>query len=436
MDIKTIDKLLIDVSREELIKIINRLISFDTASEEWLLNYCKQKGNDSNESLIVKKQIQHYWDEAEDIISESNEYGGTYKEDDAYNALSMINDLCKETKTDWEFRQSIVDEMLEQFYIGNSGFDDALVDSCRLLCQSDDEKLYLAAALSKSGGYYASVAAKMFLDYGKDDEYLRVRQDNLCYGSDYIELANYFISKKQDDKAVDLVEEALKYANGRMDEVYEWLFKNYAEKKQEDKIIKLYQKAIEKNCNIDVIVELMYQYYQDDYTKKKKYLLRMIELCGIRSLRKWFDECKQVLCEDDFKKQADYLYATFKKRNLHDYLQLKIEEGNLQEVLIELQEASNTYYRYDLDSNHELSRKLTEVYPLEICELYWKECEKMCYQSNKKNYMKAVDILEEIKSIMIKHEFSDKWNIKYGEFLERHKRKSLLMGYLKSEEML
>lgn len=48
----------------------------------------------------------------------------------------------------------------------------------------------------------------------------------------------------------------------------------------------------------------------------------------------------------------------------------------------------------------------------------------------------AVSILKEIKTIMIKHQFSDKWNIKYAEFLERHKRKSLLMGYLKSEKMV
>lgn len=436
MDNNTIAKFLKDVSQEELIKIINRLVSFDTDSEEWLLNYCKQKGNDSNKSLIVKKQIQHYWNEAEEIIREANQYGGTYNEDDAYSALSMIDNLCNEKKTDWKFRQPIVDEMLEQFYIGNSGFDDALVDSCMVLCQSKDEKLYLAAALSKGGDYYAGVAAKMFLDYGEEDEYLRVRQDNLHYGSDYIELANYYLRKNQYNKAIELVEESLKRADGRMDEVYEWLFKKYAKKKQEDKIIGLYHKAIDKKWNVDVMVQLMYQYYQDDYAEKTKYLLKMIEVCETRSLRKWFNECKKVLSDSDFQKHSDYLYSIFKKRNLHDYLQLRIEEGNLQEVLVKLQESSIANYGYGLDSSHELSKKLAEAYPLEICERYWKECESLCYQSNKKNYMRAVSILKEIKTIMIKHQFSDKWNIKYAEFLERHRRKTLLMGYLKSEKML
>ncbi len=436
MDYSTIDKLLKDVSREELIKIITRLVSFDTDSEEVLLDYCKQKGDGSSKSLIVKKQIQHYWNEAEKIISEANEYGGTYNEDDAYDALYMIDTLCDEIELDWKFKQPIVDEMLEQFYIGNSGFDDTLIDSCMMLCSRKDEKLYLAAALSKGGDYYAGVAAKMYLDYGEEEKYLRVRQNNLCYGSDYIELANYFLRKNQYNKAVELVEKALECADGRMDEVYEWLFKKYAKKKQEDKIIGLYYRAIQKKWDIDVMVQLMYQYYEDDYTEKKKYLLKIIEVCDTSSLGKWFNECKKVLSENDFQEQSNYLYATFKKRNLQDYLRLRIEEGHLQEVLAKLQESSITGYGYSLDSSHELSGKLAEVYPLEICERYWKECESLCSQSNKKNYMRAVVILKEIKMIMLKHQFSGKWNIKYTEFLERHSRKSLLIGYLKSGQML
>ena len=143
-----------------------------------------------------------------------------------------------------------------------------------------------------------------------------------------------------------------------------------------------------------------------------------------------------MLSANDFKDQADYLYFIFKKRNLHDYLELKIEEGNLQEAWNKLQESSITSYGCGLDSGHELSKKLAEAYPMEICGRYWKECEDLCCQSNKKNYMIAVNILKEIKAIMKKHQLLDDWNKKYADFLDRHKRKSLLMGYLKAEEML
>lgn len=82
----------------------------------------------------------------------------------------------------------------------------------------------------------------------------------------------------------------------------------------------------------------------------------MIEVCETRSLRKWFNECKKVLSDSDFQKHSDYLYSTFKKRNLHDYLQLRIEEGDLQEVLTKLQESPIASYGYGLDSGHELSK--------------------------------------------------------------------------------
>ena len=91
--------------------------------------------------MIVEKQIQHYWSVAEDIIDDANMYGGTYNEDDAYDALDKIDELVKKNEISWECRRNIVDSMMEQFYAGNSGFDDTLIDSCEELCQSKDEKL-------------------------------------------------------------------------------------------------------------------------------------------------------------------------------------------------------------------------------------------------------------------------------------------------------
>ena len=434
MDKNTINKLLKDTSQDELIEIISSLVSHSTRSEEWLLNYCKQKGDSFNKSLIAKNQIQHYWNEAKEIISLANEYGGTYNEDDAYDALSMINDLCNEAKTDWEFRQRIVDEMMEQFYLGNSGFDDALVDSCMVLCQNKDEMLYLAPKLCNGGEYYAGVAANIFLDCGKEDEYLRIRQANLNCGEDFIELADYLITKNQYNDAIKLVEDALKSANGNMDNVYEWLFKKYAKKKQEDKIMKLYRKSIEKECDVDVMVELMYHYYKDNHTEKKKYLLKMIEVCKAKNIRKWFDECKEVLSKEDFQEHAAHLYSVFKERNLRDYLKLKIEEGNLEEVLNELQNPSTTSFGYNIDCSHELSKQLAEAYPMEICELYWKECEKLCCQSDKYNYINAVNVLKEIHFILKKHQLSNEWNTRFADFLNRHRKKRILMGYIKEEK--
>lgn len=57
--------------------------------------------------------------------------------------------------------------MLEEFNIGNSGFDDLLIDIASSLCKTKEEKRYLADALA--GGkndYYRGYAANIYKSIG------------------------------------------------------------------------------------------------------------------------------------------------------------------------------------------------------------------------------------------------------------------------------
>lgn len=438
MNIDTVKKLLANQEKTELYNIISRLSSYSEDAEEWLLDYCSKKSKKSDSSLIVEKQIQHYWSVAEDIIDDANMYGGTYNEDDAYDALDKIDELVKKNEISWECRRNIVDSMMEQFYAGNSGFDDTLIDSCEVLCQSKEEKLYLADKISESSSdYYRRYAAGIYLKYGKDEAFIDLQSRNLEYGSDYIRLADYYKKNKQVDKAISLVEKALKNCNGRLDEVYEWLFKEYKRKKQEHKILGLYKTAIKKERDVSTMTELMYGYYSDDYEKKKPYLLKMIEVCDGRKAREWYDECKKVLENSDFEKESEHLHDWLKKKNVHDYLQLRIDEGNTEEALNYLKEhPSRRDYYFGIDYNHSLTKQLARDYPKEITALYWKECEGLCVTSNKKNYMLATGILKEIKAICIKEGLQQEWATEFAAFMEKHRRKSLLIGYIGAEKKL
>ena len=438
MNIDTVKKLLANQERTELYSIISKLSNYSEDAEEWLLDYCSKKGKKSDSSLIVEKQIQHYWSVAEDIIDEANMYGGTYNEDDAYDALDKIDELAKKNKISWECRRDIVDSMLEQFYIGNSGFDDTLIDTCEILCQSKEEKLYLADKISESSSdYYRKYAAGIYLKYGKDETFIELQSKNLEYGSDYIRLADYYKKNKQMDKAISLVEEALKKCNGRLDEVYEWLFKEYKRKKQERKILDLYKTAIKKSRDVSTMTKLMYEYYSENYEKKKPYLLKMIEVCDGKRAKEWYDECKRILTSADFEKESEQLHEWLKKKNVHDYLQLRIYEGNTEEVLKYLKEhPSRRDYYFSIDYNHNLTKQLVSKYPKDIVSIYWKECEGLCVTSNKKNYMEATAILKEIKAICQKEGMQQEWSTAFASFLERHRRKSLLMGYVRAEKKL
>ena len=438
MNIDTVKKLLANQERTELYSIISKLSNYSEDAEEWLLDYCSKKGKKSDSSLIVEKQIQHYWSVAEDIIDDANMYGGTYNEDDVYDALDKIDELAKKNKISWECRRDIVDSMLEQFYIGNSGFDDTLIDTCEILCQSKEEKLYLADKISESSSdYYRKYAAGIYLKYGKDETFIELQSKNLEYGSDYIRLADYYKKNKQMDKAISLVEEALKKCNGRLDEVYEWLFKEYKRKKQERKILDLYKTAIKKSRDVSTMTKLMYEYYSENYEKKKPYLLKMIEVCDGKRAKEWYDECKRILTSADFEKESEQLHEWLKKKNVHDYLQLRIYEGNTEEVLKYLKEhPSRRDYYFSIDYNHNLTKQLVSKYPKDIVSIYWKECEGLCVTSNKKNYMEATAILKEIKAICQKEGMQQEWSTAFASFLERHRRKRLLMGYVRSEKKL
>ena len=438
MNIDTVKKLLANQERTELYSIISKLSNYSEDAEEWLLDYCSKKGKKSDSSLIVEKQIQHYWSVAEDIIDDANMYGGTYNEDDVYDALDKIDELAKKNKISWECRRDIVDSMLEQFYIGNSGFDDTLIDTCEILCQSKEEKLYLADKISESSSdYYRKYAAGIYLKYGKDETFIELQSKNLEYGSDYIRLADYYKKNKQMDKAISLVEEALKKCNGRLDEVYEWLFKEYKRKKQERKILDLYKTAIKKSRDVSTMTKLMYEYYSENYEKKKPYLLKMIEVCDGKRAKEWYDECKRILTSADFEKESEQLHEWLKKKNVHDYLQLRIYEGNTEEVLKYLKEhPSRRDYYFSIDYNHNLTKQLVSKYPKDIVSIYWKECEGLCVISNKKDYMEATAILKEIKAICQKEGMQQEWSTAFASFLERHRRKSLLMGYVRAEKKL
>lgn len=438
MNIDTVKKLLANQERTELYSIISKLSNYSEDAEEWLLDYCSKKGKKSDSSLIVEKQIQHYWSVAEDIIDDANMYGGTYNEDDVYDALDKIDELAKKNKISWECRRDIVDSMLEQFYIGNSGFDDTLIDTCEILCQSKEEKLYLADKISESSSdYYRKYAAGIYLKYGKDETFIELQSKNLEYGSDYIRLADYYKKNKQMDKAISLVEEALKKCNGRLDEVYEWLFKAYKRKKQERKILDLYKTAIKKSRDVSTMTKLMYEYYSENYEKKKPYLLKMIEVCDGKRAKEWYDECKRILTSADFEKESEQLHEWLKKKNVHDYLQLRIYEGNTEEVLKYLKEhPSRRDYYFSIDYNHNLTKQLVSKYPKDIVSIYWKECEGLCVISNKKDYMEATAILKEIKAICQKEGMQQEWSTAFASFLERHRRKRLLMGYVRAEKKL
>lgn len=436
MDAATLKRLIGNLDKKELIKVIGILANASDIAEQKLLDYCQKNATEENKNLIVEKQLKQHWGKAYPIIQMANMYGGCpdNDEEDAYDEMSTMEDLLeKNNDISWVVRKELLDELLEQIAEENSGFTDYMVDLAVKMCYSKEEKIYLADFLIVHGSfYYKAFASTIYREVGEDQKYLASKKEQLNYGSDYLDLASFYKQHGKPELALQTVLEGLKKADGRLDEIYEYLFKYYKREKDEVAINDLYQTALSRERNIDCITELMYDYYKEkrDYLKQKDMLLKLVGCADSRDVKKWYIRCKDEVSEQDFLESEKSLLDIIKKKNLSVYYDICMENEKTEEVLAYIKEHLQFNNWYWIDNNHQYSKVLANKYPQDIIKLYWKEVNYYVSLGKEKNYCHAVSVLREIRQIMKKNKWTEDWNRRYQQFLEENRRKKLLIKEL------
>jgi len=391
---------------------------------------------EENKNIIFEKQLKQHWKKAYSIIQMANMYGGCpdSDEEDAYDEMSIMEDLIeKNHDISWLVRKEVLDELLEQIAEDNSGFTDYMVDLTVKLCYSKEERLYLADFLSMNGSsYYKEFASRIYREIGENQKYLVSRKAQLNYGSDYLDLASYYKQNGNAELALQTVLEGLNKAEGRLDDIYGYLFKYYKKKNNETAICELYQTALKRKRDIDYIAELIYDYYKEkqDYVHQKEMLLNLIQYADSREIKKWYLRCKIELSEQDYIENEQGLLEALKKKNLSAYYDICIEKGKTEEILEYLKQHLNFWDWQRIDDKHRYSKALAAKYPQDIIDLYWKEVKYYINLGKEKNYRHAVSVLREIRQIMKKNRWTEDWNNYYAKFLEENHRKKLLIKEL------
>ena len=114
-------------TREQLIATINDVAnevpSFKQEIEKSANKNKTRFENENNNSKYCS-----LWDEAEEIISEFNEYGGgpEEKEEVVYSNLQEIVKLFNQGKLSEEAKLEFINNCFEQYYYDNSRFEDLL----------------------------------------------------------------------------------------------------------------------------------------------------------------------------------------------------------------------------------------------------------------------------------------------------------------------
>lgn len=437
MDKKMINRLIGKFDKKQLQELVAYIVSANESAQETLLDYCMKKDVDvksDNHTLIIENKVRRYWEKAAQIIEEFDMYGGGPEsdEDDAYAALEDMAKLMEDNEVSWSVRKEILDQMLDFVESDNSGFTDYLMDIAVLMCKSKQENLYLADFLTeKANSYYRGVAARIYLENGEDQKFIENKKANLQYGSDYLELATYYEKHHDSEKAVKIVLEGLDRTDGRLDEIYEYLFRYYEKNKDETALEKLYAGSGKRNRNQDTITELMHQHYQEkgDYEKQKEALIKLISCCDNRQLYQLYQQCREELSEEDFNKKESQIMNIIKKRNLSSYFDILIDKCETKEV-IEYIAQHQQYRGWGLDAGHYFSKRLSGEYPREVVDMYWKEAALYVSLGKENNYRHAVGVLKEIRTIMKRNKWTEEWNTRYRAFLEEHRRKKLLLKAL------
>lgn len=437
MDNKTVQQLIRNYTKSQLQELVGYMAGRSEGAQQALLDFCqkKEEGKETgNHALIIEKQIAKHWSKAREIIADFDAYGGGLEsdEEDACDELEKIGQLMRNNEVPWAVRKKVLDEMLEFVASDNSGFTDYLVDISVELCKGKEETLYLADFLAQYGNsYYSKFASKLYLEWGEDEKYLKNQMACLEYASDYMELADYYKKQGNQEQSMRVLWEGMRKCDGRLDEIYQYMFSYYRKRGDEEALEKLYQESQKRQWNQDTIVSLMHQYYKDkgDYDRQKEMIIKLFSCADGRELYQLYQDCKSELTEGDFAKEEKKILAAIKKRKLPTYFDILMDKNETKEV-IEYITQHQQHGGWGIDNGHHFSKRLAGQYPREVVEMYWREVEVYVRMGKVENYKRAVSVLKEIRKIMRKNKWGDEWEKRYGEFLRVHGRKRLLMGEL------
>lgn len=165
-----------------------------------MLDYCHKKNSKNSttdHTLIAENKIRKHWKKASKIIEKFDMYGGgpESEEEKAYYELEAMTEMFEENKeVSWLIKKEILDQMLRYVASDNSGFTDYLMDIALMMCRNKQENIYLADYLMEHASYYyRGIASRLYLENGEEQKFIESKKANLKYGSDYLELASYYL---------------------------------------------------------------------------------------------------------------------------------------------------------------------------------------------------------------------------------------------------
>jgi hypothetical protein len=324
----------------------------------------QQKKQSAGEVLLA------LWSELAPDLDELDEYGGgDYGLEDHVATLlyEIEQKLSKRNKIEAVFRHELLDNVLPYIESGNAGLDDALYDVAYATCYDDNDLRTLAEAFERMpGDWKTEHARRIYRKLGDQDKYLELRNRKMVYGADYDDLASFYWKTGEKKKAMQVAEEGLRKARGRMDE------------------LRLFVAQRAKVAgNRERYLELQFAHTTDHLTCDKYKAFR--KLC---TKAEWRDYEEKILAQ---------LKGAWDTEQLRIHMHRKEYEAAV---------AVLTRGRYPLtawDSHYELqtAKRLENRFPEEILKYYVSGLGNMKTKAVRKEYTQKAKVMAKIRHLLV-----------------------------------
>jgi tetratricopeptide (TPR) repeat protein len=180
--------------------------------------------------------------------------------------------------------------------------DDMLYDVAYATCYDDDDLRSLAQDFeAMNSEWKTDHARRIYRRLGDRDKYLELRAQRLEYGADYHDLATFYWDSGEKEKALQVAEDGLRQAQGRMDELRAFVAARAEETGDREKYM-----ALQYDQTIDVLTFEKYKAFKELCSAKEwclfePQLLLQLQHAGedhrlkIRMHRQEYDEALAIL---------------------------------------------------------------------------------------------------------------------------------------------
>lgn len=377
-------------------KILEKLIFEEAAANPRFrrrcFDYLKKSVNLTSESAAEAEAENAFslWAELENDLAELDEYGGG--EDEVTERVDeLLFELAEKLKTKnipSESRRELLEEVLPYIKSGNAGMDDSLYEVAHASCRDDDDRRHLAGRLESLKEKWAGEhARRIYLQLGDKKDYLRLRLNNLVYGGDFFELADFYWRHKEKEKALEIGRLGLAKGQGRMTELRKFMADRA-------------ESCGDRAGSLD----LRFQETMEELTAEGYRLFKSI--------------CKA----EEWAVYEPRILKRIERANCNEQVKIRLLRGEMEAAADII--SKERYSRHEYSDFSSAARRLEKSHPEKILKYYQSGLVRFDRPMTRKEYAHAAVVLSHIRRVLLEPlKDPGRWNALQSEIRRKNERR-------------